>query len=274
MPVLRYSCPNCQHIHAVPPHLIGKRVRCSKCSAIIAVRNPSEQTTVASAPTPPPPSKLERLLLWPLLLGGAGVLALCCGGATCGGLLWWDLRTAPTTGHRLAAAKEGEREKPPEKPADDPKKPANEPKAAPAIAFKVSMDLWRAYGDNEAAADLKYTGKTIEFLLINGKVKRGPDGYYIAGGLVQSVALPQLGLPAPPQPTEPCLPCYLRPSAVNKAANAKSSPGIDPTFRLRGRCEGKRPTPGAFKGYSVVLKDCEILAVLTWDAATKTWRED
>lgn len=95
---IRARCPQCAAEYNLADTLAGKKVRCKKCQALIAVPGPAEAVAPAPASTPtarprrrdrdeddapPVKKKGSGLVLW-LVLGGVGALLLlpllCCGG--------------------------------------------------------------------------------------------------------------------------------------------------------------------------------------------------
>jgi hypothetical protein len=116
------------------------------------------------------------------------------------------------------------------------------------IALEYEVSLWNEFS-NEAAGDLKYLGKTVEFIA-RGKVEKNAAGIYFIAGEVVSL---------PPRGTTPGVVCLVDPADVGKLAEAKPHQA----FRIRGVCRGRRSDPNAWRGYSVTVENCRVLKVLT-----------
>lgn len=109
------------------------------------------------------------------------------------------------------------------------------------LLVRGEWEISRAYATNAAAADLKYTGKLVELTLTEAEVRKNDRGqYYVSGN--DSV-------------------CRMRPGEQKRLAQHKPKQAI----RLRGTCSGHLASRTHWRGFTVILEDCQIVAFLTWD---------
>lgn len=128
--------------------------------------------------------------------------------------------------------------------------PPKKPKDSSAVKVRWEIDLWEAYGRNEAAADAKYAGKTVE-LIARGKVRKGADGLYLIG--CHATSPPVAGQTF-------AVRCHVRKEDVKKLASAERGDA----FRIRGVCKGRFADRAARNGYYVRLDSCEVVALCVW----------
>jgi hypothetical protein len=133
----------------------------------------------------------------------------------------------------------------------------------PPVVLDRKENLWLVYDGNEAAADKKFLGRTVEFS-VSGPVKKSADGHYYIAGIVSGA----------PDDFAPGLVCHLAPASLERVRKAR--PYVEsvnyPAFRVRGICQGRSASPAAFKRYAVVVKDCQILANVYY--VNNTWKEE
>ncbi len=191
----------------------------------------------------------------PVLIGAlAGSLALL-------GVVVYLVLRSPTAAKNLdvlAGRTEPRRELPPAAPARRTARGGvvtGTEKSGPTDVIQVAgaPDLWRAYADNVAAGDAKFTGKMVEFV-IHGEVFKKDEGrYYISAQGINTVF------------------CHVLPADNAKLllvpANSESK-----CFRVRGVCRGTEDARRDEYGYPVYVRDCRVIDVLTWDASAQEWR--
>ena len=122
----------------------------------------------------------------------------------------------------------------------------------PDAKLPAAVKLWDAYRTNEASADMKYTGKTVQFL-VPGPVGKTRDGRYFIAGHVLS---------PPREGMAPGVVCLVRPEDVKILAEAPDGPMT--AFLVVGTCRGARRNSAAYQFMQVTVDDCRILDVLTW----------
>ncbi len=103
--------------------------------------------------------------------------------------------------------------------------------------------LWQDYRGNEAQADLKYLDKVVE-VTGTGTVRKDAEGYYLGEEVVQDVA----------RVWPPGVVCRMKPSQSQKLAELPAGK----RWSVRGVCGGRTAAQGAYQGFVVVLKDCEL----------------
>lgn len=139
---------------------------------------------------------------------------------------------------------------------ESPKTPSAAAETASAVKVDYETTLWQDYGDNAAAADVKYKGKEIE-MTARGKVDTDSSGKY---------HLSCMGMD--PDRRRAGVICLISPKDTDKLSKAKPNAA----FKIRGICKGKKADPGAYNGYIVTVDDCHIIHVLTWNG--KEWAPD
>jgi hypothetical protein len=121
--------------------------------------------------------------------------------------------------------------------------------------------LWKEYGENEAVADARYRGKTIEFKF-SGKLQPDGDGWALVAPMFEPTALSPEQLAHQSQKERkwfsdgypPNVICRIAPDQIE--AFADRMPNSPCT--IRGVCEGKRDADVG-GGYVVTFSDCKLV---------------
>jgi hypothetical protein len=273
-------CPSCQQkLNAEA----GRRVRCPKCQTVFATE--AEDAGVPDAvdapePVARPPARRLGLVAAAVavlfVVGAGGVLiGLALGKAKGPAVKGPDSGQAAAVNARpaevmadpqpSAPAPRPQPAAPKEQPkaADTPPAPDNKPLGRP-VAFMHAWELWRAYGANEAKADLDYSGKVVE-LVISGKVAKDAQGNYLLGSAPEAAGVsPRTYQQMSPLEKKrynegypPNILAYFGSDRLKDFANLK--PGQ--SCVVKGICRGKRQDADVYQGYTVSLERCELVRV-------------
>jgi hypothetical protein len=290
--MIRFACPHCKAPLQIQENQAGTTVLCGRC------RRPAFVPVKAAPPLLPLLAATLALvlglaafplcvLLHPAVGGGAAALGILLAGyalvaaltqkaagvrlalldlAVCLSALFSSLLLG--SGHQpLLAGGRPVADAPVDEPAGATAEPPGKlrksataaeralPGLGPPVRFRYEVDLWDLYGNNEAIADAKYTDKVVEGR-VRGKVQKDESGRYFIAGQVSD-------LPG----TTPGVYCYVAPADVVKLHSVAALQA----FQVRGVCRGKQRDPTAWKGYSLKVEDCRVLAVLEWSAANSRW---
>lgn len=138
--------------------------------------------------------------------------------------------------------------------------PVTPPKPEPVVRLAHLRDKtpWEEYRANPAAADLKFKGKLVEFVM-SAEVEALPGGGYALTNWMRH-NLRAAG-------DRPMHVVRLKPDQVEKAAKVKK----DQVVTVRARLVECRDTPDGAMGKCVVFDDGEVLALMRWDAAARAY---
>jgi hypothetical protein len=131
------------------------------------------------------------------------------------------------------------------------------------IQIASESALWQAFRTNGAAANLRFTGTRVEFLLRSAQISLAAVGKYRISASVNARA---------ERYDKPNIVCYLRADENGKVARFSS----DVAWRLRaykicGVCQGGKPSVGAYGGYCVILDDCAVEGPFEWSRIQNRW---
>jgi len=157
--------------------------------------------------------------------------------------------TEDQTPNPIAEKKDGNKKVPNEVKKEEPnvKTPKKE-EPINKVPVKGSNNIWSEYDRNAIAADLKYKGKLVEFEEDYFKSGSDPKGYFIRCRTVSGIAGRNM---------HGDLICYFPNSEAETIAKLKW--GI--RFVVQGVCQGKFPSGGTYRPWSVVFTNCQFIKI-------------